>query len=285
MYGKMKKILITFSALFLFYNVIYAEQNLKKRKFLLHSEVGYYNKGYQPLEYKNSGRSTFGTPMNNTGLEFSFSDKDGNIFGGGIVHTTIKSKTHLNYDVYEYQPFTAITVPYVFAGKNFGWWGFEIGNSWYFTVEKKEKDRSYYNSDGTIDEKISNTTELNRKESHLFINLMLRVLPEDSLHFKLRVGREQFNIVDSLINVAAIYPYKNNIFDMYVSLKAPKQYYKDDDSMIKSNQRIGLNYSYKIDPINLGLSFAYLINNAKGGEGGVSYKNSIRLGFSAGINW
>ncbi len=260
----------------------YSEDKRSNSKIIFHSEFSFFNRAYKSLEFDENNETFFPVSMVNLGGEFHHKSPDGSTFGGGVLRTVISEGRTYNFNHYEIQPHTEITLPYFFAGNDFGLMAAEIGMSYYFTFERCEF-RNYLLPGGNETEKEAGGIVMNRSDSHVLFNLMIRVLPEDRLHFKIRFGRERFNAVDSLFNVAGIYPYKNHIWEIYMSLPTGFSSYFPE-----SNQRFGVVYSFCINPITIGITTGYLSYNRKGGGDGnmpLFDRNNFSYGVTAGLAW
>jgi hypothetical protein len=241
---------------------------------LFYGGIGSYNKGYSDKEFLDNNKVTFPVFMSNFGGEYH-SRKNDYTFGLGLVQTSISEGKKWNYDGYEVQPLTIITLPYVFVGRDFGFWSYEIGLSYYIYMQKFDA-RYYMQTDGTEAETDSSGVGLDRSESHVFINSLIRIFPEKSLHLKLRIGREQFNIVDSLLNIAFVVPAGNHEFDFIVSFPPPENWFTNKDGIIRSNQIAGIEYGYTfLSDITAGMDIGCIINNRRGGEGDIKFFNRL----------
>jgi hypothetical protein len=181
-----------------------------------------------------------------------------------------------NVNRVERQPRTSLMLPYVFTGIDTGLGALEMGVGWYITLERAEAS-VYYNPDGTEAVDMAAGDRVNRTRSYVLLNMALRFLPEDHLHFKFRYGRERFNGIDSLCNAAAIIPFGRHALEVYAAMPSDwnRRY------MPQSNQRYGIVYSVRLDGIRIGISAGYLsFNHRGGGDGNMPILD--RENFSAG---
>jgi len=258
--------------------------DLPQSRVMLHGEIGSFNKSYPDLQYVDREMISFATLMTNFGGEYRYRSAEGNLVGTGIVQTSISSGKAYNFDHYEYQPLTLITLPYAFVGKDFGFFTFEIGISWYFYFNKFDA-RNYYNSDGSEYEKDDAGLALNRRESHAFINFMTRIFPENFIHLKIRVCRERFNAADSIINMGAVFPVEHHTGELFVSLLPPRNWFENREGILRSNQRLNLAYSYSFSFLRIGLEMGILVNNRMGGEGSMAFFNRLSCGLFTEAAW
>lgn len=250
-----------------------------------YGEAGFYHKGYDEKKYLDSLKTTFHSNMFSIGSEYIYLKDDNMIIGGGFIETTIQSAKIKNYDIYEEIPFTVITLPYIFIGKDFGFLSFELGVSWYLTF-KEFSDLKYINEDGT--ESIQKGEfNWNRYESHVFPNFKLRLLKEDSFHIEFRFGRGRFNPMDNLFNIALYFPVYGGFLGTELSIKTPKtNFYDEYDGMLRSNQKLSFSYSYDVDVLNFEVFAGYLLKNIHGGSGKISgFQYRFSGGFQFSLRW
>ncbi|MBN2695056.1 hypothetical protein JXR93_10360 [bacterium] len=254
-------------------------------KWSLYGEVGFYHKGYDDRKYLDSFKTTFHSNISSLGTEYRYLRDDNMLIGGGFVETTIQSAEIKNYDIYETIPFTVITLPYIFIGKDFGFLSFELGVSWYLTF-KDFSDLTHINEDGTESTQ-NGGFNWNRHESHVFPNFKLRLLEEDSFHIELKFGRGRFNPVDNLFNLALYFPLYGGFLGTEISMKTPKtNFYDEYDGMLRSNQKLSFSYSYDIDILSFELFAGYLLKNIHGGSGKISgFFYRFSGGFQLSLKW
>jgi len=261
---------------------LYADGDQQQYSAILHCEIASYNRVYDSMEYRENAATTFPVFMINEGAEYHYRDAEGYTLGGGFGSAAISSGEVYNFDHFEKQPFTTIILPYFFVGNDFGTWALEMGISYYLMFQSLPA-RDYYLENGSEVEREEGGIALKRRDSHVFFNVLIRFLSEEGLHFKIRLGRERFHVIDSLFNAAVVYPFNDHIVEFYVSFPT-----KIPGYMPQSNQRFGLVYSYSFTPFILGLSLGYLAYNFKGGGDGnmnIFDVNNFSLGFHAGLRW
>ena len=264
------------------YSTDFTAEAKDQSRILIHGEYGSFNKVYEELEYKDNPASTFPVSMVNYGMEYRHKSSSDYTIGTGLVGTEISEGKKFNYDHYEIQPHVSIILPYLFIGNEFHLWSLEAGLSYFLTFQKIES-RHYYLSDGSSVERDSGGTALYRRETYVLINFLIRILPENSFHLKLKYGRERFHIIDSLFTASAIYPYKSHIFEAYAALSTYVSSYTP-----KSNQRFGIVYSYCFGSFVIGLTAGYLGFNHLGGGDGNMYifdPHNFSVGSSVEIRW
>ncbi|MCP4136582.1 MAG: hypothetical protein GY754_36770 [bacterium] len=253
---------------------------MAKTKISFHYELGQYNKSYEDIRFRDRERISFPVTMMNFGAEIHHTAANGKIVGCGVVETTLNGGEVRDdaYSIHEVQPQTLITMPYLFVGKAWDFWAFEVGISYYLTVAREDA-RTYLNADASTSVKDDSGMGLDRSGSHVFINGMIRVMPEDWLHFKFRLAREEFNITDTLLNLGIIYPTEKNIWELFVSFSFPAP------EFLRANQRVGLRYSRKFDPLEIGLSTSILVNNERSGGGSVDFLHRWTIGAHVSLAW
>ena len=259
----------------------YSSENLSDADLLVHSEFGSFNRVYRSKEFAGNNKTFLPVLMYNAGVEFHYRTINGGTFGAGYVQAKISGGRTYNYDYYEEQPETGISVPYFFIGNDFNVMAFEVGMSYYLTF-MESKERYYFQPDGSKEKDKHGRNYFTNSESFVFVNFMIRFLPEKSYHIKIRFGRERFNIVDSLFNAALIYPKNNHTAEIYLS--CPTGF---SDYLPESNLRVGICYSYKFKPVTIGLSAGYLTSNPRGGGDGnmpIFDKNNFSYGIYAAIS-
>ncbi|MGL4369474.1 MAG: hypothetical protein ACRCUT_07370, partial [Spirochaetota bacterium] len=218
---------------------------------LIFGEYGSYNKAYRDLEYKDAPRVTFSVPMSTVGAEYR-AKGDGNVIvGASIVCTSISSGSVDNAGETVCQPACVYVVPGVFTGYDFGFWGWELGISCMY-AGVKGNDRFYYDENGAEMLVSSGAMYWDRQLSHVFVNAMFRLFPEDFFHFKVRIGRERFNPVDTLVNAGAVLPYGNHEWEILFSCGTVKQYFYHSRYILKNNQKAVFRYGYEIRGILIG---------------------------------
>lgn len=254
----------------------------------LYGSLGRYHRGYDDRAFTDDDKITFSTSMSTIGGYHIEHFSDGEVIGVGVVQTTIQSGKGWNYDQYEYQDFMSITVPYLFIGKAWRFFSFNIGISYYLTV-KKYADRQYQTEDGTTIQKDSGGYDLSRNSSHVFPNFKIRMLPKDWIHIELRLSQDRFLPTDTLMNLAIVYPSEWGRFELYFGLKTPQDYINDlfanDSDLLTSNQKVGIWYDYKIGPFAIGLDVGYLLKNIHGGGGEMFSSERFAGGFSLSLQW
>lgn len=254
---------------------------------LLHSDVGTYNQRYYDLHYLNNNKSTFGMRQSSFGLEYTHADPERNSTGVGFALTDIEKGRVWNYNHYETHPSTMVMVPYMFAGYGFDYFGCELGISCYLQFSREDA-RLYYLEDGSEIEDEEAGMHLDRKHSHTFINAKIRLFKEDSVHCRITMGRDNFDPVDSLVNVAVVFPVTSHRFEFYLSFLTLDNYLYtlfDQDNVLKSNQTTGLCYSCDFGGISLGVRVGVLIYNANGGDGMVPLNRRFNGGVFTLLKW
>jgi hypothetical protein len=245
--------------------------------FLFHQETGWLNYVYHQKEYKDNNASTFPALMNNFGFEFSHKNSEGIIQGGGLAVINVGSARQFNYDYYETRDGFSVMCPYMFVGNGTKYFGFETGVSWYLTIDNMAQSE-YLQADGTAVPKRNSGMGLSNTKSYAFINFLVRILPEDSFHFVLSMGRGRFNIIDSLFSLRVILPFDKHTGEIYYSLPTDLNSY-----FPLSNQRFGLAYSYNFSSFTIGATLGYLASNRRAGGGGNMSVTDLHK-FSAGLN-
>lgn len=235
------------------------------KKVTLYYEIAAYNQKYNDHRYVDSPKASFSSSMNSSSFEFHSGSAGSVTWGVGYAGACITANTFDNYDKIEELPFTFINMPYLFAGYDFGFWCYEIGVSEYITMQSFHS-RDRYAENGEKKNVSGSTFGINNCESFTFVNFLLRFLPEDSFHVKLRFGREKFAVVDSLYNAAFVLPVKNHSLELTASLTNPLDFFVDDNRRVKSNQRISLIYGYSLGAIDLYAGLGVLAFNQHGGQ-------------------
>lgn len=241
------------------------------------SEAAAFNRAYQDLRYADKEKVTFPCIMSVFGAEFTYRNKSNSSMGGGLVHNYIYGASQFNVSQVEAQPDTSITIPYVFGGKHYKWFGIELGISAYLYA-RQFSDRVYLAPDGSEESLSSGAFDLDNRKSHVFINASLRVLQENSFHLKVLFGRERFSAVDSLFSFRAVLPIGIQIWELTVSLLPPWSLFDHDSTLLRSNQRIDLAWSIFLGPVRLGLETGVLLNNTMGGGGSIGFLNRLHGG-------
>lgn len=254
---------------------------------IIHADRGTYNQGYKDLNYIDNNEATFDMGKSSFGIEYAYINSERISTGGGFSYTDIEKGREWNLNHYETHQKTMIMVPYIFTGYDFDYFGCELGISCYLQFSKHEPDL-YYLADGSTITVNDSGIYLDRKKSHTFINAKIRLFKEDSLHCKFRIGRENFDAVDSLINFAVVYPFGNHRFECYLSLLTPENYLTklfNQEYVLKSNQTTGISYMYFMGGIGFGIRAGVLIYNAHGGFGPVPVLNKVNGGIFTEVKW
>ena len=262
---------IVFLLLYLFIMPVYSGE------FTIYGELGRYNKAYTDTRViKGYNKSSISSQMLTTGGYYigKFDTHD-TIWGIGITQSKVEYSGIQIEDKLIEQPEMIITVPYIFAGLDKKYWGFDIGVSYYFNIEKY-KTRKYIN--GSVSD--NKGWDINRFKSHTFVNAKFRLLRKNKIHFEFLLARDEFSPVDSLLRFNIVLPVKNFIFNTDISLFMPANNFTESDVILKSNERFGLGIKYKISNFNIGVNFSILIKNAVGGDGYIKLINR----FSGGLN-
>ncbi len=231
-------------------------------ELMVHYEQGFFNRVYTQHEYRKNREDTFPVSLKSWGGELISRNRSGEVRGAGFVMSRISGGSLYNYDHYEKQPETLFSMPYFFIGYDFDWWALETGLGFYLTWIEREP-LNYYHSDGTEKQVAGGGMRFARDESFTLLNIMIRLLRKDMPHIKLRLGRERFNLVDSLFNLGFVFPVNDHEFELYVSF--PTDIFP---SMPKCSRRYGINYSYSMGKFLIGLTAGYLAYNEKGGGDG-----------------
>jgi hypothetical protein len=253
-------------------------QDRTQTKITIHGEIGTFSRSYNQAEFVGEKDVTFPVLMTSTGGEFHYRGGSGDIFGCGIVQSYVSGGKKLNYDRYEYQPKFFVTLPYLFIGRDFGFWALEAGLSYYFYVQKLE-ERYYLRQGGDYIKKDPGGYSLDRSETHVFVNIMARIFPEDSIHFKIRYGRERFNVLDTLLNIAAVFPYGSHQFEFILSFPATDNWFDNHKGELRSNQRIEIAYAYALlSFLKIGANTGFVVNNRIGGNGETSMQDRMSGG-------
>jgi len=258
---------------FLFFSLYSA-----KKSFVVYGELAHFNKSYMEQGYKDPDRLSFPVLMFVSGGYYHHEFSNTFTVGGGLVQNRILKGEVNNFTKVEVQPQTTILLPYIYIGKQNEYFGIEVGLTTYISIRQYE-DRIYLNQDGSSRIVSSSGSLMDRSDSHVFPNLNIRILKNDSFHIKIRFAREKFSAVDSLFNFAFFYPFGKSAIETYISLKTPKNFFVDESKMLKSNQRVGGVYEYDFGAFKAGSSFAILLSNTKGGGGIIdSVFNRLSLG-------
>lgn len=266
----------------LFSVTAYAQEG-GRHAVMLHTDVMSYNKGYRDRSFVDKSYASFPVFMYSIGAEWRTIDKTGISFGIGFSGTTTGSGSKFNYDQFEYQPVTNISIPYSFMGKSWHSFGIELGVSW-FLYFARSADVTYYAPDGSLLLKEKGAVELQRKESFVFVNFLLRFLPEDFIHFKIRLGREDFIVTDSLFNIGAIFPVDRYCFEFRASLATPYSLLSKNE-VLKSNQRLFFFAGRKFDAVKVVLNLGVLLNNGHGGNGNIGIFERMSTGVAFVLAW
>jgi len=248
-----------------------------KSGIIFWSEAAAFNRSYHDLRYADNDKISFPCIMSVFGAEFTYRNKSNASMGGGLVQNYIYGASKLNVSQVEVQPDTAITIPYVFGGKHYKWFGIELGISAYLYA-KNFSGRSYLATDGTEVPVSSGVFDLDNRRSHAFVNASLRILQEDSFHMKVLFGRDRFSAVDSLFAFRAVLPTGIQVWELTVSLLPPWSLFDHDSTLLRSNQRIDLAWSIFLGPVRLGVETGVLLNNTMGGNGSIEFLNRLHGG-------
>jgi hypothetical protein len=251
---------VTVFALIFMDSKLYGES--RKIDLLVYYERGFFNRVYTQQEYRENREDTFSVNLESWGMEFKLRNQGGEIRGAGFSMSRISGGSIYNYDRYERQPGTLNALPYFFIGYDFDWWALETGLGYYLSWIESEPV-CYYRPDGTTRQVSGGGMRLIRGESFTVLNVMIRLLREDMPHFKVRLGRERFNLVDSLFNLGFVVPMGSHNFELYISL--PVDIFP---SMPVCGRRYGLSYSYSMGNLLAGVTAGYLAHNEKGGGDG-----------------
>ncbi len=263
--------------------ISYSADNGSEFKVLLHSEYCSYNIVYVSKDPGNP-LTFFSVPMTNIGTELHYRGKEIYTYGFGCVRTEIFEGREYNKDYNEIQSWTEIVLPYYFIGNDYGLFALEIGMGYYLTF-MKSSGRYYYQPDGSLIKAEQGGTYLDRDDSYVLVNFMLRMLREDSYHLKVKFARERFHIIESLLQIAFIYPYKNHEGEIYFSWPTDFSSY-----FPVSNQRLGICYSYSVRPFKFGITAGYSVANKRGGGGdgiwiGIFDPNNFSIGLNIEAAW
>ena len=260
---------------------------LASNSLLIHADTGTYNKRYYDRNYVDNNEVTFGVAQSSFGFEYIHKNDERITTGGGFAYTNIDEGKTWNRDRYETQPLTLIMVPYLFTGYGFDNLGIEMGISCCLQYSRHGAI-FYYRPDGSVFQEEGGGIRLDRNHSHMFINGMIRLFDENSLHCKIRVGRENFDPVDSLVSFALVYPAGMYRIEYYLSLLTIDNYLYmvfNQDRVLKTNQTTGLSYSYNLGIISLGFRGGILIYNAHGGNGSIPFFSRFNCGVFSMFRW
>ena len=276
---------------FLFFFIIVSTPAVKLtagESILIHADIGTYNRQYKDKHYLDHNETSFGMEQTSYGVEYSHINPEKVSAGGGFALTNMQEGEQWNLNRYETHPLTLVLVPYIFAGYSFENFGCELGISCYLQFSRHDPIL-YYLPDGSVTENSEEGIRLDRSHSHAFINAKLRFFNEKSLHCKIRIGRENFDPVDSLINLSVLYPLRNHIFEYYISFLTLDNYLYtifNQDNILKTNQTTGLCYSYDFGVFTLGLKGGILLYNGHGGgKGDVPLTNRLSGGVFTTWRW
>ncbi len=231
-------------------------------ELMVHYEQGFFNRVYIQHQYRKNREDTFPVSLKNWGGELKYRNRSGEVRGAGIVMSRISGGSLYNYDHYEKQPEMLFSMPYFFIGYDFDWWALETGLGCFLTWIESQP-LTYYQPDGTEKQVTGGGMRFARDESFTLLNMMVRLLRKDMPHIRLKLGRERFNLVDSLFNLAFVLPVNDHEFELYISF--PTDIFP---SMPKCSRRYGINYSYRMGKVLMGLTAGYLAYNEKGGGDG-----------------
>lgn len=257
-------------------------------KVSLYYDIGHFNKQYRDAYLVNFNKASFPNLQNNAGAEFYHRTADNRAFGCGFNSTTVASGSIYNRNHYEYNPFMLKCLPYAFIGYHYNFWGWELGVTAYFHYDSAGS-RSYYSTDGNSVLQHDDTLRMSNKGSHAFVNGLIRIFPENWIHLKFRFGRERFNSIDSLLNIALVFPVQNYTVEADISFLNPQNYmpdYINQDGILKCNQQFSISYTYHFDIISVGCYSSVLIYNAVGGNANdISIYNRLRCGLITSVKW
>lgn len=128
-------------------SAIFGENN--EIDLLVYYEHAFFNRVYTQQEYRDNREDTFSVSLDSWGGEFKIKNQRGEIRGAGFSMSRISGGSVYNYDHYENQPGTVITMPYFFTGYDFKWWALEAGIGYYLTWIENDPVL-YYQPDGSL---------------------------------------------------------------------------------------------------------------------------------------
>lgn len=242
------------------------------------AETGSFNHGFQDREYVSRSRSSFPVSSYNLGMEGESRIVD-RILGFGFSQSSIASGRQWNYDQYERQPALILFVPYAYVGRDWSWISLELGLGFYFTVQNFE-ERDYLNPQGSQELEDSEGFAWNRRESFTLVNGCFRFGFEDSLHCKVRLGREDFSITENLFNVAMFLPWKEHELWTSISASSPFFIWGEKPGFLRGNQRWYLGYNRDTGNFTWGLRLGVLVRSVLGESGEAELLNRFCGGFS-----
>lgn len=246
----------------------------------LYTEGGVYNHTYENRQYPDEDAS-FPVALFSMNLEYLNEGDGAGVWGYGIALFQIDDGTEWNFDRLESQPHIVGFLPYVFAGYSFPWWGLDLGAGGLFYYRQFENSY-YYNADGSTDVEKSSGMYLDRKRSHGFPNMSLRLLPEKSFHLKLNLARGDFNAVDSLFQLRFVFPMERDTLVVAGSLRT------FIDRIPLNNQKFMVAWYRHGQHVTFGATLGYLVFNEHGGgrgDIGIFDWRNLSGGLHTSLHW
>lgn len=250
----------------------------EKNSIILFGDAGSFNRGYNDHRYREKPRVSFPVFLSTTGLEYQHTDSRGYRLGCGMATASINDGKRYNFDHYVYQPLVTIMMPSAFIGRDFGFWALDIGISWCFTLEDTG-ERMYLDPSGAEVRADEGGMVLDRRNSFTFFNFLFRILPEDSLHVKVGMGREDFHPVDSLLYCSLVFPRNLERFEMRISFPTGTDY------IPSSNQTVSIRYAHVFAPFTIGFRIGILAEELRGNAGSISLFNRMSTGITLGLSF
>lgn len=224
----------------------------------LWSEATSYNQIFQDRGYLTRSLISQAVPLVNLGSETLWQWPNGSQVGFGLNQVWLGAGQTANFDQTEVQTETRIQSLTVFAGQDWDWVAYSLGLGWLFHLENRPAG-AYLQPDGTSQSRPGGWTWVRGRSFTMMIG-SLRLLPVQQLHFLIRMGREDYQPVDSLLEVLAIWPVTpTDSLQINASLPTIPSYFMTSEFMLRSNQRLSLGYAHRFGPLEVGLRGNVLI--------------------------
>lgn len=251
----------------------------------LWAEAGTYNKTYQDRQFISTELISLPVPSWTLGGQFSWRDAGGAGAGFNLTQTWIAGAQTWNYDRQETQTETLVEAAGVFAAQDWTWWGIKLGLGWQVRLENRPAS-SYIQADGSL-KALAGGWVWNRQASPLYPIGSVRFLPSEGFHLLLNVGVDDFNPVDSLIDLRGVFPLgPASQWWLAASLPPPNSYWQTFAGMLRSNQRLGFGWDTPLGPFQLGLKTGILLRPShQDQDGEIGLWERLSLGISLKSRW
>ena len=253
---------------------------------LAFTSASWYNKGFHDDRYLDRSRISLAVPMTTLGTEVDFRLTENTRAGAGTVTSSIGSGKKYNYDHYEVQNQVFILLPYVFGGYDFDFLSVDLGVSAYYYFMDTDKRGYYTGNGGNFETADKAGFNLDRQLSHVFMNMKVRLFPEEGFHIKLRFGRENFVPVDSILNLCLVMPISpRHALDLSVSSTGVGSYLISEKFVLRSNQVAAFRYQFSPAQFRIGTTVTAVMGNTHGRGGSIDPLNRFGLSLDFSTRW